>query len=180
MGSEARRERNQDQWLWHMGHMAKKKKRGTRMVAMKNVSNFQIIVRMRKYQVKWAKSRGMKNLVTAISKNDGAVRRGCQGENTFLISIEPVKSLWLPRWVFWSKYQCCDALKARWYLWCLFLLDVLKPVGMFKEASDRSIRKSSLIEASVVSWQIMTSVKLRSIWSRSQLCLIEASAEKWY
>ena len=72
-------------------------KKKNRMVTMENVSNFKIIVRMRKYQVKWAKSRGMKNLVPAISKNDGAIRRGCQGENTFLISTEPFKSLWLPR-----------------------------------------------------------------------------------
>ena len=51
-------------------------------------------------------------------------------------------------------------------------------VRMFKEASDRSISKSSLIKASVVSRQIVASVKLRSIWLWYQLCLIEASIEK--
>ena len=71
-----------------------------------------------------------------------------------------------------------DALKAILYLLCLFLLDAFKPVGMFKEASDRSISKISLIEASVVSWQIVAAVRLRSIWLWYQLCLIEASVEK--
>ena len=51
-------------------------------------------------------------------------------------------------------------------------------VRIFKKASDRSISKSSLIEASVVSWQIVASVKLRSIWLWYQLCPIEASTEK--
>ena len=36
-------------------------------------------------------------------------------------------------------------------------------VRIFKEASGRSISKSSLIKASVVSWQIVASVKVRSI-----------------
>ena len=36
--------------------------------------------------------------------------------------------------------------------------------------------KSSLIKASVVSWQLMAS--LRSIWLWYQLCLVEASTEK--
>ena len=36
-------------------------------------------------------------------------------------------------------------------------------IRMSKEASDRSISKSSLIKASVVSWQIVASVKVRSI-----------------
>ena len=49
-------------------------------------------------------------------------------------------------------------------------------VRMFKEASGRSISKSSLIKALVVSWQLMAS--LRSIWLWYQLCLVEASIEK--
>ena len=51
-------------------------------------------------------------------------------------------------------------------------------VRIFKEVSDRSISKGSLIKASVVSWQIVASVKLWSIWLWYQLCLIEASTEK--
>ena len=105
-----------------------------------------------------------------MNDDDGIIRR------ILRTSVEDIIFIRVVRIFRMIEESVCNDCSSNYFLFKSVMKNSV--VGVSGEASDRSISKSPLIKASVVGWQIVASVKLRSIWLWYQLCVIEASAEK--